>query len=238
MGNQRAITLQIDKLTTGYGTRQILDKIDLEITTGEVVAIIGHNGAGKSTLLKAIFGLLPVWSGSVVLGIEPVVLEPRAQLRRGVAYAPQGSRVFHRLSVLENLLLSAVVLNAADRQQVVERAFHFFPTLRNRVGQRAGTLSGGEKQLLALACAISRDPKFLLLDEPSLGLSPALAKSAMDRIAEIAKEADVGCLVVEQKVRQVLRISDRAYALRGGKVVFEGAAAELANETTLRRVYL
>lgn len=239
LGNRNATALRVEKLVTGYGTRQILQRVDLNVNRGEVVAVIGHNGAGKSTLLKALFGVLPVWSGNVAFTGLGGAAGPRALLRHGVVYAPQGNRVFHRLTVLENLQLSAVVLDAPRRRQGVGRALELFPSLRDREGQRAGTLSGGERQMLALACVMSLDPHLLLLDEPSLGLSPALAKSAFSRIEEISVEANVGCLVVEQKVRDVLRIADRVYALRGGAVAFAGAAADLlADDAKLREVYL
>ena len=230
--------LRVNRLTTGYGTRQVLDQVDLHVSRGEVVTVIGHNGAGKSTLLKTVFGLLPVWSGEVFFPELGTAVEPRALLRHGVGYAPQGSRVFHRLTVLENLQLSGGVLDASRRLQSVERALELFPVLRGRERQRAGTLSGGEKQMLALACVMSLDPHLLLLDEPTLGLSPVLAKNALTRISKIAKNASVGCLVVEQKVRQVLCMADRVYVLRNGKVTFGGPAVQLADEAKLREVYL
>jgi branched-chain amino acid transport system ATP-binding protein len=230
--------LRVERLITGYGTRQILEQVDLEVSRGEVVAVIGHNGAGKSTLLKAVFGLLPVWSGEVVFPAIGTAVGPRALLRHGVAYAPQGNRVFHRLTVIENLQLSGVVLDASRRRQSVGRALELFPALRGRERQRAGTLSGGEKQMLALACVMSLDPHLLLLDEPTLGLSPSLTKNALTRISKIAKDASVGCLVVEQKVRQVLCIADRVYVLRNGKVAFRGPTVQLADEAKLREVYL
>ena len=222
----------------GYGIRQILDRVDINIYAGEVVALIGHNGAGKSTLLKVLFGLLPLWSGSVDYEGGPAILKPRALLQRGVVYMPQGNRVFNCLTILENLQLSATVVGRALRRQCVERALNFFPAFRGRETQRAGTLSGGEKQLLALACAMLLDPHLLLLDEPTLGLSPASANEAMDRIALIAKSANVSCLIVEQEIRHVLRISNRAYVLRGGTVAFSGAALELVDEQKLRQVYI
>lgn len=236
--DQSDIILRVEKLVTGYGSRQILKNINLKVNRGEVVAVIGHNGAGKSTLLKALFGILPVWSGIVNYSEFVATVEPRTLLRHGVAYAPQGNRVFHRLTVLENLKLSAVVLDASRRRSGVQRALELFPALKEKQEQQAGTLSGGEKQMLALACVMSLEPHLLLLDEPSLGLSPALIKNAMNRIAEIAVERKVGCLVVEQKVRDVLKIADRTYALRGGKVVYDGAASDLIDDARLREVYL
>ncbi len=239
MTDHAATVLRVEKFVTGYGVRPIVHQVDLEVRAGEVVAVIGHNGAGKSTLLKGLFGLLPAWSGNVAYPRVPGGTKPRALLRGGVAYVPQGNRVFPRLTVLENLQLSAVVLQTVSRRKAaVEGALELFPALRGRETQRAGTLSGGEKQMLALACAMSLKPHLLLLDEPTLGLSPALVKAALNRIAAICADANVGCLVVEQKVHQVLRVSDRVYALKGGAVAFAGASADLADERKLREVYL
>jgi ABC-type branched-subunit amino acid transport system ATPase component len=238
LSKESDILLSVTRLATGYDGRQILSEIDLQVSRGEVVAVIGHNGSGKSTLLKALFGVLPIWSGHVLFhGLESSI-EPRALLRHGVAYVPQGHRVFQRLSVRDNLRLASVVLDAAGRRQGVDRAFDLFPILYKRQHQQAATLSGGEKQVLAFACAMCLKPHMLLLDEPSLGLSPALVEDAMRRIVEAAHDSGIGCLVVEQKVRQVLEIADRVYALRGGKVVFSGVAEELSDDDKLREVYL
>jgi branched-chain amino acid transport system ATP-binding protein len=232
------IVLRTERLVTGYGTRSIINQVDIEVSAGEVVAVIGHNGAGKSTLLKAMFGLLPVWSGTVKFAGVPHAKTPRALLRGGVVYVPQGNQIFSRLTVLENLELSALVLGRQFLTKRIKNSLELFPTLRERINQRAGSLSGGEKQMLSLACAMSLNPRILLLDEPSSGLSSTLTKNALNRIASICRNGDVSALVVEQKVRQVLSIADRVYALRNGTVTFSGPATALADEAMLREVML
>jgi branched-chain amino acid transport system ATP-binding protein len=227
-------------LVTGYGKKQVLNGVSLEVSSGEIVALIGHNGAGKSTLLKAVFGLIPIWQGRVHLdGRAWPKLVPRELLRAGVAYVPQGNRVFTDLTVRENLEMGGVTL--PDKQRLMEgmeRVFALFPGLRERLKQRAGTLSGGEKQMLALGNALILSPKLLLLDEPSLGLAPPLVSEALGRIQQISRDSGVTVLIVEQKVREVLKIARRVYVLRNGRVSFTGQADDLKDETKLREVYL
>jgi branched-chain amino acid transport system ATP-binding protein len=232
--------LDVANLITGYGKKQVIDGVSLSVGTGEIVALIGHNGAGKSTLLKAVFGLIPVWSGEVrfngALWRKPT---PRALLRAGVAYVPQGNRVFTDLTVRENLEMGGVTL--PDKQSVkdgIERVFTLFPMLKARLKQRAGTLSGGEKQMLSLANALILSPKMLLLDEPSLGLASPLVSDALSRIKEINQDSGVTVLIVEQKVREVLKIADRVVVLRIGRVSFDGPATELSDDRKLKDVFL
>lgn len=232
--------LNVDAVVSGYGKKQVLNGVTLDVASGEIVALIGHNGAGKSTLLKAVFGLLPIWKGQVVL--EGVVLlspKPRELLRAGVAYVPQGNRVFTDLTVRENLEMGGITLsNGARLNEGIERVFTLFPSLKSRLRQYAGTLSGGEKQMLALANALVLSPRLLLLDEPSLGLAPPLVTEALGRIQQISTASGVAALIVEQKVREVLRIAQRVYVLRNGVVSFSGPAASLNDDTKLREVYL
>jgi branched-chain amino acid transport system ATP-binding protein len=204
------------------------------------VALIGHNGAGKSTLLKSIFGLVPIWQGKIYLqGIETTSPSPRVLLQSGVAYVPQGNRVFTDLTVQENLQMAGITLtNKQSLKDGIERALTLFPMLKPRVKQRAGTLSGGEKQMLALANALILSPRLLLLDEPSLGLAPRSVSEALSQIRQISRDAHVAVLIVEQKVREVLKISNRVYVLRNGLVSFIGQSAELADDAKLREVYL
>jgi len=231
--------LSINELTAGYGKRQVLLDVNLNVQTGEIVALVGHNGAGKSTLLKAIFGLVKIWQGCVIMGGEILNSpSPRKLLRAGVAYVPQGNRVFTDLTVHENLKIGGATL---QRQMVdigIERVFTVFPTLKSRLKQRAATLSGGEKQMLALGNALILSPKMLLLDEPSLGLAPPLVLETLQRIQEMSQVSNTTVLIVEQKVRDVLNIADRVYVLRNGSVSFSGPASELADDTKLREVYL
>ncbi len=231
--------LQLSELVTGYGKKQVLNGVGLSVPRGEIVALIGHNGAGKSTLLKAVFGLIPIWSGQVQL--EGAVLSapnPRDWLRRGVVYQPQGNRVFTDLTVRENLEIAAMTMPKSDAKVAVARALESSPGLKERLKQSAGTLSGGEKQMLALANALITSPRVLLLDEPSLGLSPTVMTEAFGTIQEISRDRGVAVVIVEQKVREVLRIASRVCVLRNGKVSFCGMAEELRDERRLKEVYL
>lgn len=232
--------LNVDAVVSGYGKKQVLNGVTLDVASGEIVALIGHNGAGKSTLLKAVFGLLPIWKGQVVLeGVALLSPKPRELLRTGVAYVPQGNRVFTDLTVRENLEMGGVTLsNGARLNEGIERAFKLFPALKPRLRQYAGTLSGGEKQMLALANALVLSPRLLLLDEPSLGLAPPLVAEALGRIQQISRDSGVAVLIVEQKVREVLKIAQRVYVLRNGVVSFSGPAASLNDDKKLREVYL
>ena len=235
------VILRVGDLITGYGKKQVVNGVSLDLASGEIVALIGHNGAGKSTLLKAIFGLLPVWSGKVVFDGNPLhAANPRDLLRAGLAYIPQGNRVFTDLTVRENLEIGGVTLT--EKRQLaagIERALTLFPGLKERLRQRAGTLSGGEKQMLALANALVLSPRVLLLDEPSLGLSPSLIKEAFERIRQLNRDNGVTVLIVEQKVREVLEICHRVYCLKLGKVACAGPPQELQQDPAkLRQVFL
>jgi ABC-type branched-subunit amino acid transport system ATPase component len=232
--------LQAVSLVSGYGKKQVLSNVGISVNPGEVVAVIGHNGAGKSTLLKAIFGMIPLWAGRVLYrGEEIEKPEPRRWLARGVAYVPQGNRVFGDLSVRENLEVAAITIpGKSDRKAGINRAISHYPQLGDRLHQRAGTLSGGEKQMLALASAFVLSPQLLLLDEPSLGLAPPLVTEALARIRGVAAENGTSVVIVEQKVREVLKIADRVCVLRNGAVSFSGPSEELLNPAKLREAYL
>lgn len=232
--------LDVANLVTGYGKKQVIDGVSLSVGTGEIVALIGHNGAGKSTLLKAVFGLIPIWSGEVHFnGTHWPRPAPRPLLRSGVAYVPQGNRVFTDLTVHENLEIGGVTLpNNQAVKDGIERVFTLFPMLKDKLKRRAGTLSGGEKQMLSLANALVLSPKMLLLDEPSLGLASPLVSAALKRIKEINQDFGVTVLIVEQKVREVLKIADRVVVLRTGRVSFDGPATELADDRKLKDVFL
>jgi len=232
--------LSLNDLVTGYGKKQVVNGVTLEVASGEIVASIGHNGAGKSTLLKAVFGLIPIWSGTVHFNgkvwPKPV---PRELLRSSVVYVPQGNRVFTDLTVYENLQMGGITLpNEQALKEGIERALNLFPALNTRLKQRAGTLSGGEKQMLALANALILSTRVLLLDEPSLGLAPPLVSEALARIQQISRDSGITVLIVEQKVREALKISGRVYVLRNGRVSFTGPADELKDDAKLREVYL
>ncbi len=239
MPNSPCPLLYVDKLITGYGKKQILKGITLEVASGEIVSLIGHNGAGKSTLLKAIFGLLPIWQGQIFLdGKLLSSLNPKTLRRLGVVYVPQGSHVFSDFTVWENLEMGGISLAKKARlKQEIERVLTFFPDLKPCLHQKGATLSGGQKQILALATALLFAPRLLLLDEPSLGLAPPIFAQSFARIQQINRDFDVSILIIEQKVREVLKIAQRVYVLRNGRVSFSGAQ-EVFDDAKLREVYL
>lgn len=220
--------LEIRELETGYGKKQVLFGLSMDVQDGEIVALIGPNGAGKSTVLKTVCGLIPAWKGEMRFGDSPINdATPAQNVARGITFAPQGSRVFSDLTVMENLDIGGFQLPRRLLKERVAYVLDFFPVLKERLRQGAGSLSGGEQQMLALARALVPEPKLLMLDEPSLGLAPNLAGSVFEKIVEINRDARVTVLIVEQKVRDVLDICSRVYSLRLGKAAFEGPPEEL-----------
>lgn len=241
MADVGATLLELRGLVSGYGKKQILNGVSAAVNEGEVVAVIGHNGAGKSTLLKAAFGMIALWSGQVLWqGRVIPTPTPRDLLAMGICYTPQGNVVFNDLTVWENLDVAAMVLNDRKaREESMVTALAMYPVLQERQQQRAGTLSGGEKQMVALASSLMLKPKLMMLDEPSLGLAPPLVTSSLQEIRRIADETGTAILIVEQKVREVLRVADRVYVLRNGKVSWQGPAVDLRqDDDLLRSVYL
>jgi branched-chain amino acid transport system ATP-binding protein len=223
--------LEINNLETGYGKKQILFGVSLDVNKGEVVALIGPNGAGKSTLLKSVCGLIKVWKGEIRFEGSPTNGSTPAQnVARGITFAPQGNRVFDELTVMENLEIGGFQLPRKELKNRIEEVFQMFPILKDRASQDAGKLSGGEKQMLALARALVPKPKLLMLDEPSLGLSPNLVGKVFKKISEINSETGLSVLIVEQKVRDVLEISKRVYSLKLGKIAFSGTPVELKED--------
>lgn len=240
MTDVEATLLRCERLSAGYGNKAVLTDVSVSVDAGQMAAVIGHNGAGKSTLLNAVFGLLPLWDG--VVHVEGVPIQPhtpRVMLRAGVALVPQGNKVFDGLTVRENLDISAFSLGWATKlRQPRERVLELFPALRTRLGKRAGILSGGEKQMLALATALMLSPRMLLLDEPSLGLAPPLGRTMLAVLRRLVSDGIASVLIVEQKVRDVIEVADTVYVLREGHVVFTGPASILKEEAVLRSVYL
>jgi neutral amino acid transport system ATP-binding protein len=229
--------LEVDALHAGYGDHEILRGVDLRVEAGEIVAIIGPNGAGKSTLLKAIAGLLPPRSGDVRLdGARIGGTAPDAIIRRGLCYVPQEANVFPGLSVDENLTIGGW----ASRSRRAERAragVELFPVLGERRRQRAGSLSGGERQMLAIAMALMVEPVLLLLDEPSAGLAPALQRMIFERIRDINARG-IAIVLVEQNARESLRLCRRGYVLVMGQTRAEGPGRTLLDDPEIRRAYL
>jgi ABC-type branched-subunit amino acid transport system ATPase component len=229
--------LTVESLTTGYGGVEIVRGVSLRVDAGEVVTILGPNGAGKSTLIKAIFGLLPVRAGRVRLGGVDLTGRPaEALVRLGVGYVPQVANVFPSLTVRENLLLGRFA-HPRDGEARLAWTLDRFPLLKERFATRAGRLSGGQRQLLALGRALMAEPTLLLLDEPSAGLSPAMVDLVFDHL--LALNADgVSLLLVEQNARQALSISERGYVLAAGENRLDGPAETLLASDDVRRLYL
>jgi branched-chain amino acid transport system ATP-binding protein len=218
--------LQLKSISGAYGPVKAVNEVSLTIAAGEILGLMGRNGAGKTTLLKTIMGLVPKRSGSLLLeGQEIIGLPAHAIPRRGIAYVPQGRRLFSELTVAENLRMGLLVKDAP--QSAAEPILDLFPILRERLTQAAGTLSGGEQQMLAVARALCTQPKVLLLDEPSEGLIPAVIHRILDTVAAL-RERGVAILLVEQQVKSALRICDRIALIENGSIQHEAPAAELA----------
>lgn len=231
--------LKVNELHTGYGKKPVLFGLSLEVAKDEIVAIIGPNGAGKSTILKAICGLIPVWDGKITFEDSCINgSTPAKNVKRGITFCPQGNRVFDELSVNENLQIGGIYLKKKELAVRIDDVLQLFPMLKDRLKQNAGTLSGGEQQMLALGRALIPRPRLLLLDEPSLGLYPNLISTAFERIQQVNRERGTAVLIVEQKVRKVLKICHRVYGVKLGKVAFDGLPDELIGHKELRQVFL
>ena len=232
--------LEVRDLHVFYSNIEALKGISLQVDPGQIVAILGGNGAGKTTTLRTISGLLRPRSGSITYGGKSLIgVEAHVLVAKGLSHVPEGRRIFNILTVAENLNLGGYLIRS-DRKLVDERKasiYKLFPRLAERRTQLAGTLSGGEQQMLAIGRALMSAPKVLMLDEPSLGLAPILARSVLKTVREIAKEG-TAVLLVEQNARQALAISDRAYVIEVGRVVLEGEAATLARDERVQRAYL
>jgi len=231
--------LSLEKVNVFYGAIHALRDVSLTVRAGEVVTLLGANGAGKSTTLRAITGLLAPQSGRIVFdGVDVTGRAPHTLVARGMSMSPEGRGVFANLTVLENLEMGAYLTkDKAVVHRDLERGFMLFPRLKERVKQRAGTLSGGEQQMLAIARALMSHPKLLLLDEPSLGLAPIVCQTIFSTIDEIKAEGTT-VLLVEQNANAALKHSDRGYVLETGSVIFEGSAAEIAGDPRVREAYL
>jgi branched-chain amino acid transport system ATP-binding protein len=230
--------LDVHALCAGYGPTEVLHGVDMTIASGEVVALLGSNGAGKSTLNRAISGLVRPRAGSIVFeGIPIDRASPSEIVARGLIHVPEGRRIFPNMTVLENLELGSYRRASPRRTQNKERVFATFPKLSERRGQSAGTLSGGEQQMLAIGRGLMAEPKLLILDEPSLGLSPRMVEELFALIARIHDEG-LTILLVEQNVVQSLSIATKGYILEQGECVLSGPASTLRNNADLKRAYL
>lgn len=231
--------LEVRGLSAAYGEAAVLHDVSLEVPEGGMVALLGPNGAGKTTLVKAIARLIPITAGAVTLGdVDLQQLPLHRVVEAGLAVVPEGRRLFTQMTVRENLELGAFSPSArASLRQTMEEVYERFPRLRERQGQRAGTLSGGEQQMLALGRGLMARPRFLLMDEPSLGLSPLLTSQMFELIASVT-DLGVGVLLVEQNVARTLEIAERGYVLEQGRIVESGTREQLLASTRIREAYL
>ena len=230
--------LKVESIDVAYGEIRALKGVGLEVGRGEIVTILGNNGAGKTTTLKTISGLLHPTRGAIMLEDESLLaVPPHAIVSRGIAHVPEGRRIFNRLTVRENLMMGAYLRSDAGVGTDLERVFGLFPRLAERVTQVAGTLSGGEQQMLAIGRALMANPRLLLLDEPSMGLAPVLVQQIFDTISDINR-LGMTILLVEQNAAMALSIAHRGYVLETGSIALAGTAAELSENADVRRAYL
>ncbi|NJD66068.1 MAG: ABC transporter ATP-binding protein [Chloroflexi bacterium] len=230
--------LEVSGLIAGYGAITAVKGIDLAVEEGEIVTLIGSNGAGKSTTLRAVSGIIRPRAGTVTFGGRRLErMAPHRIVQLGMSHVPEGRGIFHRLSVYENLLMGAYQRKDRDLDSDLQRVYELFPRLKERLGQPGGTLSGGEQQMLAIGRALMARPRLLLLDEPSMGLSPLLVETIFATITSI-RDQGATVLLVEQNALMALEIADRAYVLESGQVTLKGTGEELGRDDSVRRAYL
>ena len=230
--------LHVEDLNVYYGSIHAVKGISFDVEEGEIVTLIGANGAGKSTTLNTVAGLLKPREGKVEFEGESLLgIPPHKIVSRGMALCPEGRRVFSHMSVSENLDMGGYTRSDAENRETLQRVYERFPRLKERMGQMAGTLSGGEQQMLAMGRALMSKPDLLMLDEPSMGLAPILVQEIFD-IIKALHDAGTTVLLVEQNARMALSIADRAYVLETGKVSMSGNAADLANDERVKQAYL
>ena len=230
--------LKVDNLHVYYGSIHAIKGISFEVNEGEIVTLIGANGAGKSTTLNTVAGLLKPRSGSILLHDQNIVGVPADKIvSKGMALCPEGRRIFLQMTVRENLEMGGYTRPNSELEESIENVYDHFPRLKERYKQVAGTLSGGEQQMLAMGRALMSKPKLMMMDEPSMGLAPILVEQIFDIIREL-KHAGTTILLVEQNAQMALSIADRAYVLETGKIVNEGSASDLLHDDSVRRAYL
>lgn len=230
--------LSVRSLESGYGEMQVLWGVDIDVVEGSFTVVLGPNGAGKTTLLKTIMGIVRPWSGRVEFeGIDVTLAPPHRKVAMGISMVPEGRRLFPELTVEENLILGSYAKGFKDIEDSIDMVYRVFPRLKERRLQKAGTLSGGEQQMLAIARALVSRPKLLLLDEPSQGLAPKLALEIVEVLARLRDEEGLTILMVEQNVAAALRKADSIYVMDQGRVVAKGRPEELTSLEDLRRAY-
>ena len=231
--------LELAGVSVNYGAVAALDGVSMGVRKGEVVALMGPNGAGKSTVLKAVMGLAPVTGGSILWRQSPLVAATHEIVKEGIAFVPQGRRVFTHLTIQENLDMGCLHLNdRVERERRLDSVMELFPILREKRRDLASQMSGGQQQMLALGRGLMAGPEMLLLDEPTLGLAPIVVKEVFEKVAEISERLDTTILVVEHNIKGVLSIVDRAYVLDSGRVVHDGTPQSVQDTDILTRVFL
>lgn len=232
--------LEVINMDVAYGDVQVLWDINIKIKAGEMVALIGSNGAGKTSALKAISGLIKVKKGSIIFNGNNIEnIKPPLIAKAGLTQVPEGRQIFDDMSVMENLEMGGYILeNKEERKENIEKMLTVFPILKQRKKQHAGTLSGGEQQMLAIARSIISNPKMVMLDEPSLGLAPRLVSIIFDTIKKLREEIGLTVLIVEQDVKKALSIAERGYVFENGRIVHSGTSKELINDPDIKQMYL
>ncbi len=230
--------IEARNLTVRYGGVTALDDVSLTIPDGKIISIVGANGAGKSTTINAISGMVSIASGRILLNGEPLTIRPHEIVKRGIVQVPEGRKIFSSITVKENLILGAYMIKDKKRvEESMKKVFDQFSVLRERQHQSGGTLSGGEQQMLAIARGLMSEPKFLLLDEPSLGLAPLMVLEIFKLIVQLNR-SDLTILLVEQNAQKALSIADYAYVLETGRMVSEGEGKRIAEDPVVKKAYL
>ncbi|MBB4360036.1 branched-chain amino acid transport system ATP-binding protein [Bradyrhizobium sp. CIR48] len=232
--------LRIERLSAGYSAKPVLNDVSINVGAGQFVAIVGPNGAGKTTLFKTISGIVKPSGGAITFdGVDLLAVPPPQRAHLGIAHVPEGRQVFPSLTVMENLEMGAMTESGRrDWQANIERIFEWLPVLKERRDQFAGTMSGGQQQMLAIGRGLASSPKLLMLDEPSMGLAPSTADFIFERLIEIRRQSGLTMLLVEQRVAEALESADHGYVLEAGHVVLEGNNATLRADDRVRKAYL
>jgi len=231
--------ITVDKLNAGYGRLHVLFDVQMKVDDKKITVIVGPNGSGKSTLLKSIFGLTRIYSGSIKFNGEEIVgLMPHEIAKKGIAYLPQTDNVFANLTVRENMIMAGYTLKRGEVLSRIDEVSEIFPILKKYWNRRAGTLSGGERQMVAMAMALLRKPKIMMFDEPTGNLAPKIAKEVLAKIIELRDSMGMTIILVEQNARRALEIGDKAYLLVSGRLIFEGHPQELLSHPELAKIYL